>query len=98
MEIEFINHIDGRKKDKIEGVSQYEESVSHITIKRRVKAVSTRGPIFIEGVIKGVKDKGENIQLIADPLTTAPILRFNVGIMKGVPFSKDILGAGWFER
>lgn len=56
------------------------------------------GPIFIDGVINGDKDKGEKSQLIADPLITAPSLRFRVGVIKGVPFSRVILGAGELDR
>lgn len=45
-------------------------------------------------MIKGESDKGEKSQLIVEPLIIAPRLRFKVGVMKGVPFSRDILGAG----
>lgn len=57
-----------------------------------------RGATFIDGVIKGDKERGEKSQLIAEPLIIAPNLRFRVGVINGVPFSRDMFGAGWFVR
>lgn len=94
----FMNHIVGKKKDIRVGARQEEESESQRTIKTRVNAVKIKGPIFIDGVIKGDRDKGQNNQLIAAPLTIAPILRFKVGRMNGVPCSREKLGVGELER
>lgn len=93
-----MNHIEGRKKERIGGEVQDELSVSQYTIIAKAIIVKINGVLFIDGVIKGDKERGLISHLTIAPLITAPILRLMVGIINGDAFSKDMFGAGWFDR
>merc|ERR1712170_335505 len=94
VEIEFKNHMEGKKKEVMVLGSQVDLSVSQKVIKTIAASVRRMGPTFIEGKIKGEIRSGEKSQLIIAPLVIAPRAKFRVGVINGEPFSNLILGAG----
>lgn len=81
-EMEFINHMDGKKKEIRDGESHEAESVSQNSIKMVAVKVKIIGPIFIDDGIKGERDNGLKSHVIAEPAMIAPSLRFRVGRIK----------------